>query len=443
MGTSRSTGSRAGLPDDLIQSLFEDDRGRIWVSTRSGIAYFENGRFNHVPGIPGGVHAIAGDAAGNIWISEDESLLHVVGGRVAGRIPWATLGRKRPGDADGVRCRCAAACGSDSATGPGWRISRMGESPRRTESAEGLGRGMVGDLRLDSDGTVWAATEGGLSRIKNGRIHTLTAKDGLPCDGVHWATEDDDRAFWLYTPCGLARIARAQLDAWARAVDAGDNQPRPVQATLFDSSDGVRIHTAPGGYTPPVGKSPDGRIWFLPWDGVSVIDPRRLPFNQLPPPVHIEQITADGRSYAPTPGLRLPPLARDITIDYTALSLVAPEKIRFRYRLEGQDPQWREVVNDRRVQYSNLGPGHVSLPRHGQQQQRRVERGWRPPGIRDRAGLLPDDMVPRALGRGRGVRARRGISASDPAAASRRTKAAGGRGQHSRDRGDRPARRLQ
>ena len=215
----------------------------------------------------------------------------------------------------------------------------------------------VGDLRLDSDGTVWAATEGGLSRIKNGRIHTLTAEDGLPCDGVHWATEDNDRALWLYTPCGLARIAHSQIEAWVVAVDSGRDHLPSVRATLFDSSDGVRIHTSPGGYTPSVSKSPDGRIWFLPWDGVSVIDPRRLPINELPPLVHIEQITADGRHYAPTPGLRLPPLTRDITIDYTALSLVAPEKIRFRYQLEGQDPQWREVVNDRRVQYSNIGPG--------------------------------------------------------------------------------------
>jgi PAS domain S-box-containing protein len=346
----------AGLPDDLIHSLFEDDRGRIWVATRGGIAYFESGRFNPVPGIPGGVHAIAGDAAGNIWISEDESLLHVAGGRVAGRIPWATLGRKVPAIpmvADAVR----GGLWLGFRDGSGLAYFKNGRVAATYGVAEGLGRGMVGDVRLESDGTVWVATDGGLSRIKNGRIHTLTAKDGLPCDGAHWATEDDDRALWLYTPCGLARIARAQLDGWARAVDSGNSQARPVQATLFDSSDGVRVHTAPGGYTPPVGKSRDGRIWFLPWDGVSVIDPRRLPFNQLPPPVHIEQITADDKSYAPTPGLRLPPLARDITIDYTALSLVAPEKIRFRYRLEGQDPQWREVLNDRRVQYSNLGPG--------------------------------------------------------------------------------------
>ena len=180
-----------------------------------------------------------------------------------------------------------------------------------------------------------------------------------------------------------------------------------------------------------------------PWDGVSVIDPRRLPFNQLPPPVHIEQITADGRSYVPTPGLRLPPLARDITIDYTALSLIAPEKIRFRYKLEGQDPQWREVVNDRRVQYSNLGPGQY----HFRVMASNNSGVWNEAGAHLEFAIVPAYYQTtwfRALSIAAVVSMLGGgLSASDPATASRRTKAAGSRGQHSRDRGDRAARWLQ
>jgi ligand-binding sensor domain-containing protein len=83
-----------GLPDHVIHSLFEDDQRRIWVATRGGVAYFENDRFTPVDGIPAGVYAIAGDAAGNIWISEDKSLYQVRAGRVVGQFPWAGLGRK-------------------------------------------------------------------------------------------------------------------------------------------------------------------------------------------------------------------------------------------------------------------------------------------------------------------------------------------------------------
>src|SRR5208283_5635757 len=108
---------------------------------------------------------------------------------------------------------------------------------------------------------------------------------------------------------------------------------------------------------PVVTKSTDGKLWFVHLDGVSAIDPLHLRINRVPPPVHIEQITADGQIYSPTSELRLPVQLRDLTIDYTALSLVAPEKVRFRFKLEGQDPGWREGLNIRRVQYSNLAPG--------------------------------------------------------------------------------------
>src|SRR5262249_7190387 len=154
-------------------------------------------------------------------------------------------------------------------------------------------------------------------------IATMTQKNGLPCDEVHWSMEDEDHAAWLYMPCGLVRISRSELDAWI-------NDPKHVlKTTVFDNSDGVEIVGAYGGYSPHVTKSPDGRIWFLPWDGVSVIDPRHLSFNKLPPPVRIEEIVADHKSYVVTSetndDVRLPPLIRDLQVDYTALSLAAPE----------------------------------------------------------------------------------------------------------------------
>jgi PAS domain S-box-containing protein len=107
----------------------------------------------------------------------------------------------------------------------------------------------------------------------------------------------------------------------------------------------------------PVAKSLDGRIWFVSYDGLSMIDPRHLPFNEVPPPVHIERITANDKTYDASNGLHLPPRIRDLKIGYTALSFVAPEKVRFRFKLEGQDRNWREVANNREVEYSNLPPG--------------------------------------------------------------------------------------
>jgi len=108
----------------------------------------------------------------------------------------------------------------------------------------------VNGLRFGPDRTLWVATEGGLSRLKNSRMVTLTSKIGLPCDSTHWVMEDDAHSFWLYTTCGLVRIARSELDAWGGAVDKSKDAKRTVHAALFDSSDGVRYQENNGGYTP-------------------------------------------------------------------------------------------------------------------------------------------------------------------------------------------------
>ena len=184
-------------------------------------------------------------------------------------------------------------------------------------------------LNSIADGALWAATqEGGLSRIKDGRVATLTARNGLPCDTIHWSIEDADRSLWLYAVCGLVRITRTELDAWIA------DPKRRIETAVWDAADGAMLKAvSPAYYNPPVAKSTDGRLWFQSGDGVQVVDPRHLPFNKVPPPVHIEQVFADGRLYwQHLPGetvsnKHLPPLTRDLQIDYVGLSFVAPERM--------------------------------------------------------------------------------------------------------------------
>src|SRR5262249_15071194 len=112
-------------------------------------------------------------------------------------------------------------------------------------------------------------------------------------------------------------------------------------------------------YTAPVVVAPDGRLWFVSYDGVSIVDPAHVSTNALPPPVHIEQIVADRKTYdAPreTSAVRLPALTRDLQIDYTALSLVVPERVRFRYQLEGHDREWQDAGTRRQAFYTDLPP---------------------------------------------------------------------------------------
>jgi PAS domain S-box-containing protein len=339
-------------------SLFQDSGGRIWVSTQRQFGYLEGNRFVSV-GRAGAdaTDSIGEDSAGNLWLAvQQKGLFQLRDSKFVKQIPWIGLGHKD----------FALSLAADPLRGGIWLgfyqggISHFadGRVQETYTAADGLANGSVGNLQVERDGTLWAATDGGLTRMKNGHFATLSRENGLPCDAIHWMIQGDDHSYWLYTRCGLLRLARSEMDAWNAAADRGQAAEQMVHPTVFDVSDGVIVHEAdmdrPG---TPVAKSLDGRIWFLPFDGVSVIDPRHLPFNKIPPPVQIERITANGEIYDASNGLRLPPRIRDLKIDYTALSFVVPEKVRFRYKLEGQDRNWREVANDREVQYSNLPPG--------------------------------------------------------------------------------------
>jgi signal transduction histidine kinase/ligand-binding sensor domain-containing protein len=343
---------RDGLPDSRVQSLYQDAGGRLWASTARGLAYFAADRFVAVSEMPSNeVYSMTGDEAGNLWLSGNKGLARLNGGRFVENIPWAALGRRQQAkvivaDRGGVWL----SFWQDG----GVMFFKDGKVETTYTSAQGLGAGHVAGLRLDADGAVWAATEeGGLSRIKDGRVMTLTVANGLPCNTIHWSTMDDNGALWMYTACGLVRVVRDDLAAWI----ADPN--RHVTPKLWGGADGVPLLAqTPAYFNPPVAKGPDGKLWFVSGADVQLIDPDHLPFNPLPPPVHIETLVADHKSYTVANGLRLPPLVRDMTIEFAALSLVDPKNMRFRYRLEGHDNDWQEAVDRRQTTYTNLPPGN-------------------------------------------------------------------------------------
>ena len=343
-----------GLPDNLIGPLSEDKHGRLWVMSRSGAAWFENGRFTRAGSLTAGsTTAIAADTREGVWIADpDSGLVHMVDGREIESVSWPWSKAEHD--------RRVSAILLDPVRGGLWlgflsggiAYFEHGKLATSLGSKDGLGADLVWNLFLDRSGALWAATDGGLSRVKNGRVATLTTKNGLPCDVVRMVLEDDASSLWLYTACGLVRIAHSELDAW------WSDSKRTVQTTVFDSSDGVRSSAIVGRYGSRAAKSLDGKLWFAHGDGVSVIDPRHLAFNTLLPPVRVETVTADRQTYDASQRLILPPLVRDLSIDYTALSLVASEKNRFRVKLEGWDSDWRDVGNRRQAFYTNLPPRH-------------------------------------------------------------------------------------
>ncbi len=338
-----------------VKSLFQDERGRIVVSALGGVGFLDGGRLVPITGVPAGnIRGIAVDRAGDLWLAHQEAgLVHVHRDNRVESIPWNRLGRTD----------FATVLSADPARGGVWLgfyrggiVHFAGGTIRaRYAAADGLSDGVVNHLLIDSDGTLWAATETGLSRLKDDRLTTLSSRNGLPCDAIHWLIEDAKRSTWLYTACGLVRIEQSEVSAWVR------DSKTSIRSTVFDSSDGVRLHSfGVTTFWPQVTRSSDGKLWFVSGEGVSVVDPGHIPFNDLPPPVHVEQIVADHKTYdvpaAANASVGLPSLIRDLQIDYTALSMVAPEKVRFRYQLEGWDREWQDVGTRRQAFYSNLPP---------------------------------------------------------------------------------------
>jgi signal transduction histidine kinase/ligand-binding sensor domain-containing protein len=344
-------------------SMFEDSQRRLWIATLDGVGRIDDGRFVQMDGVPGGLtRAIVEDRRRTVWIVKPEVGLFGLprGATAFDKVDRAVLKRD-----DFV----SAAVEDPSSDGLWLGFYRGGiayfaasEVRRSYDASNGLAPGRVSAMYADSSGTVWVATDGGLSRLSDGRIATLTAGNGLPCEAVGWALEDMFRSLWLGTPCGLVRLARNEIDDWVAALDRNPQaaSTHRVQLTVLDSSDGVRNDVAASYYTSPAARAVDGKLWFMSADGLSVIDPNRLRVNSVPPPLNIERVIADrqvfelsSRDGAP---LRLPPRVRDLQIDYTALSFGAPEKVRFRFMLEGFDRDWQEAGGRRQAFYTNLPP---------------------------------------------------------------------------------------
>jgi signal transduction histidine kinase/ligand-binding sensor domain-containing protein len=337
-----------GLLRQQVTSLFEDHAGRLWVGIEDALYVYENDRFDPIrrsnTSAIGAVVAITEDRDNSVWaevLGSPMKLLRIRSREVreelhAPRMPAASSLAADPHDGiwlglvDGDLAR--------------YRQGRL-----ETFSAESAAKSPVRQILVRADGSVLAATSSGLTEWQNGTLRTLTSQNGLPCNGLYALVSDNNNALWLYAQCGLIRVADAELGEWWNGTKVR------VKVDTFDVFDGARpSYTA---FQPHATRSPDGRLWFANPDVVQMIDPNHLEVNALPPPVHIEQIVADRVNYSAGGQISLPALTRDLEIDYTALSFVVPQKVRFRYRLENHDPDWQEPGIRRQAFYSDLRPG--------------------------------------------------------------------------------------
>ena len=336
-----------GLPGNQVTSLLEDHAGRLWVGIDDTMSIYEGGKFRRIDrpdGRPIGLAVgMTEDVDNNIWIETSGSprtLIRIHDLKVQEEFPVPQMPAARKVAAD--------------PKGGIWLGLKNGDLARYRHGKTEIfpfkhgEDSTVNQLIVNSDGSVLGATPLGVVGWKEGKQQTLTVQSGLPCNTVYALIEDSHRALWLYTECGLVEIADTELQRWWAQPDVG------LQLKTFDAFDGVQPGRAPFG---GAARSPDGRLWFANGDVLQMIDPNHLSRNELPPPVHVEGIVADRKNYPLGKALRLPPLTRDLEIDYTALSFVVPQKVHFQYQLESWDRDWQDAGTRRQAFYNNLRPG--------------------------------------------------------------------------------------
>jgi signal transduction histidine kinase/ligand-binding sensor domain-containing protein len=347
-GRISSITSANGLPGHETTSLFEDHAGRLWVGVDTDLFMYEQGRFHKIHRKGGGstglIVGITEDTGEHIWAEVSGShreLIRIQGVTVVDTYPESVIPSARPLAAD--------------AHGGIWLGLRDGNLARFQDGRAEVYRfahqtdSDVHQVLVNADDSVFGTTAFGLIAWSHEKSQIMTTRNGLPCDGMIGVARDNQGALWLYTECGLVRIEEADLQRWW--ADPGT----VIAPKVFGAMEGVRAGVPDFN---PTARSSDGRLWFANQLSLQVIDPSHLIHNELPPPVHVENIVADRKRYDPVDGLKLPPLMRDLEIDYTALSFVNPRAVRFRYRLEGRDDSWQETTTRRQVFYTDLRPGN-------------------------------------------------------------------------------------
>jgi diguanylate cyclase (GGDEF)-like protein len=296
-----------------ITVLHPDRSGALWIgSEHEGLVVLREGRPQSLTsreGLPHDtVRAITEDRQGNVWVGTERGLLVLTGGRFEDRKVYTTR--------------------------------------------DGLPHDTVLDLYEDSEGVLWIGTYGGgLACFQAGRFTAFRKADGLFNDVIYKILEDRQGRFWLSSNKGIFTVARAELQ------DFVAGRRSAIHSTPYGTTDGMRSPECNGFIQPAGWKARDGRLYFPTIKGVVIVEPDRIKLNLLPPPMRLEQALLNDRALPRQDGIELGPGKKNLEFHYTALSLLDPPKVAFRYLLEGFNDDWVDAGTRRVAYYTNIPPG--------------------------------------------------------------------------------------
>jgi len=340
--------SSVRVPGQQVTSFLEDHQGHIWVGIDDGLFIYQDGRFRRLPEPDhhplGLVVGLTEDVDGNIWAeckgAQARRLLRIRDFKVREEFSEAQVPKAKAIEADPKGGIWLGTLTGD--------LTFFRDGIARTFPLKLKGKWWAHQIAIDPDGSVITASDDGLVMLRAGQVQHLGKENGLPCDGVNGFAVDDNKSLWLNTPCGFVEIAASDFQRWRIHPDT------IVQARVFGTLDGA----LPGATSfNPAAKSPDGRLWFVNNVLLQMIDPSHLFGDGTVSPVYVETVVADRKQYKPQEGIQLPRLTRDLQIGYTSPSFLIPQKVKFRYRLDGHDRDWQDAGTRREAFYTELGPG--------------------------------------------------------------------------------------
>jgi ligand-binding sensor domain-containing protein/signal transduction histidine kinase len=302
--------TKDGLVDNGVHAIHQDRAGDLWFGTRGGLNRYRNGSFTryHIKdGLPGhDVRTIYEDRQGFLWLGTNNGIARFHG-----------------------------------------EVFRQ---------QEGLSARYVRTIYEDSDGIIWIGTyDNGLKRLKDGKATHYTTREGLFDNGVFQILEDSRGNFWISCNLGIYRVRRQELN------DFAEGKVRSVTSVSYGKHDGMLNSECNGGSQPAGMKTRDGKLWFPTQGGVAIINPEAVPENRHPPSVSIEEFLVDNEPVSLGNEVRILPGKGNFEIQYTALSFILPEKIRFKFKLEGLDTEWVDAGTRRAAYYSHVSPGNYTF----------------------------------------------------------------------------------
>ena len=370
-GFLSANGETNGFSQDLILSLCQGHDGSLWVGADfdGGLEHLKDGRITRYSAQDGlinaGLRVMHEDAAGNLWIGTSRGLCCFKDGRFTNNAVTDRLAGET------IRDICEDHAGALwFATHSGLYCWHNGQFVIYN-TANGLSDNTVIALHEDGSHALWIGTGGGgLDRLRDGRFTVYTTRQGLFSDEIFDILEDDQGALWMSCSKGISRVHKQDFD------DLDEGKIDSVASIVFGKSDGMESPQCNGSAKPAGWKDRSGRLWFPTSKGLVMVDPATVRQDNFPPRVFIESVLADQKYLAGGFGksengearsspavstlaapLPIPPGAGDLEFHYTALSLSAPEKDRFKYKLSGVDEDWIDAGVRRVAYYNNLAPG--------------------------------------------------------------------------------------